>query len=70
VHLDAILGNYQLDALSFNVFILYLYMFRAASAHHQDVQIVLTPDDVLIQFAARNMYRHEINTLKKSASSW
>jgi hypothetical protein len=40
-HLDAILGNDQLDALFFNVFILCLYMFRAASAHHQEVQIVL-----------------------------
>jgi hypothetical protein len=34
VHLDAILGNDQLDALFLNVFILCLYMFRAASAHH------------------------------------
>jgi hypothetical protein len=41
VHLDAILSNYQLDALFLNVFILCLYMFRAASAHHQEVQIVL-----------------------------
>jgi hypothetical protein len=36
-----ILGNDQLDALFLNVFILCLYMFRAASAHHQEVQIVL-----------------------------
>jgi hypothetical protein len=36
VHLDAILGNEQLDALFLNVFILRLYMFRAASAHHQE----------------------------------
>jgi hypothetical protein len=41
VHLDAILGNDQLDALFHNVFILCLYVFRAASAHHQGVQIVL-----------------------------
>jgi hypothetical protein len=41
VHLDAILGNDQLDALFRNVFILYPYMFRAASAHHQEVLIVL-----------------------------
>jgi hypothetical protein len=41
VHLDAILGNDQLDALFLNVFILCLYMFRAASAHHQEGQIVL-----------------------------
>jgi hypothetical protein len=41
VHLDVILGNDQLDALFLNVFILCLYMFRAASAHHQEVQIVL-----------------------------
>jgi hypothetical protein len=41
VHLDAILGNDQLDALFLNVFILRLYMFRAASAHHQEGQIVL-----------------------------
>jgi hypothetical protein len=41
VHLDAILGNDQRDALFLNVFILHLYMFRAASAHHQEVQIVL-----------------------------
>jgi hypothetical protein len=44
VHLDAILGNDQLDALFLNVFILCLYMFRAASAHHQE------GDYVLIQF--------------------
>jgi hypothetical protein len=41
VHLDAILGNDQLDALFLNVFILCLYMFQAASAYHQEVQIVL-----------------------------
>jgi hypothetical protein len=40
VHLDAILGNDQLDALFLNVFILCLYMFRAASALHQEGQIV------------------------------
>jgi 2-keto-3-deoxy-L-rhamnonate aldolase RhmA len=40
-HLDAILDNDQLDALFLNAFILSLYMFRAASAHHQEVQIVL-----------------------------
>jgi hypothetical protein len=34
-HLDAILDNDQLDALFLNVFILHLYMFRAASDHHQ-----------------------------------
>jgi hypothetical protein len=42
VHLDAILGNDQLDTLFLNVFILCLYMFRAASAHHQEGEIVLT----------------------------
>jgi hypothetical protein len=36
VHLDAVLGNDQLDALFLNVFILCLYMFRAASAYHQE----------------------------------
>jgi hypothetical protein len=36
VHLDVILGNDQLDALFLNVFILCLYMLRAASAHHQE----------------------------------
>jgi hypothetical protein len=41
VHLDAILGNDQLDALFLNVFILRLYMFRAASAYHQEGQILL-----------------------------
>jgi hypothetical protein len=41
VHLDSILGKDQLDALFLNVFILCLYMFRAASAHHQEGQIVL-----------------------------
>jgi hypothetical protein len=41
VHLDAILGNDQLDALFLNVFILHLYMFRAASVHHQEVETVL-----------------------------
>jgi hypothetical protein len=40
-HLDAILGNDQLDALFLNVFILCLYMFRAANVHHQEGQIVL-----------------------------
>jgi hypothetical protein len=41
VHLDAILVNYQLDALFLNVFISCLYMFRAKSAHHQEGQLVL-----------------------------
>jgi hypothetical protein len=41
VHIEAVLDNDQLDALFLNVFILHLYMFRAASAHHQEVQIVL-----------------------------
>jgi hypothetical protein len=36
-----ILGNDQLEALFLNVFILRLYMFRAASARHQEDQIVL-----------------------------
>jgi hypothetical protein len=36
-----ILDNDQLDAFFLNVFILHLYMFRAASAHHREVQIVL-----------------------------
>jgi uncharacterized membrane protein YoaT (DUF817 family) len=40
-HLDAILGNDQFDALLLNVFILRLYMFRTASARHQEGQIVL-----------------------------
>jgi hypothetical protein len=42
-HIDwiDILGNDQFDALFLNVFILCLYMFRAASAHHLEVQIVL-----------------------------
>ena len=30
------LVNDQLDALFLNVFILYLYRFRATSAHHQE----------------------------------
>jgi hypothetical protein len=38
---EVILGNDQLDALFLNVFILCLYMFRAASAHDQEDQIVL-----------------------------
>jgi hypothetical protein len=41
VHLNVILGKDQLDALPLNVFILRLYMFRAASAHHQKGQILL-----------------------------
>jgi hypothetical protein len=41
VRLDVILVNDQLDALFLNVFISCLYMFRAASAHHQEGQIVL-----------------------------
>jgi hypothetical protein len=36
-----ILVNDKLDALFLNIFILCLYMFRAASAHHQEGQIVL-----------------------------
>jgi hypothetical protein len=36
------LGDDQLDAVFLNVFILCLYMFLAASAHHREVQIVLT----------------------------
>jgi hypothetical protein len=36
-----ILGSDQLDALFLNVFILCLYMFRAASAHHKEGQIGL-----------------------------
>jgi hypothetical protein len=36
-----ILGNDKLDALFLNVFILRLHMFRAASAHHQEGQLVL-----------------------------
>jgi hypothetical protein len=43
VHLDAIMGIDQLDALFLNVFILRLYMIRAASAHHQEGQVVLIP---------------------------
>jgi hypothetical protein len=39
VHLDVILVNDQLDALFLNVFISCIYMFRAASAHHQEGQI-------------------------------
>jgi hypothetical protein len=38
---EAVLGNEKFDALFRNVFILRLYMFRAASAHHQEGQIVL-----------------------------
>jgi hypothetical protein len=38
---STILDNDQLDALFLNIFILHLYMFREASAHHQEVQIVL-----------------------------
>jgi hypothetical protein len=41
VHLVAILGNDQLDALFLNAFILCPYMFRAASAHHEEVHIIL-----------------------------
>jgi hypothetical protein len=40
-HLDVILVNDQADALLLNVFISCLYMFRAASARHQEGQIVL-----------------------------
>jgi hypothetical protein len=43
-----ILVNDQLDALFLNVFISYLYMFRAASAHHQEGQILLIHHLVLI----------------------
>jgi hypothetical protein len=40
VTVHSILGNDQLDALFLIVFILCLYMIRAASAHHQEGQIV------------------------------
>ena len=42
LHLDVMLVNNQIDALFLNVFIfiLHLYMFRATSAHHQEVQSV------------------------------
>jgi hypothetical protein len=36
IKINTILGNDHLDALFLNVFILRLYMFRAASAHHQE----------------------------------
>jgi hypothetical protein len=55
-----VLDNDQLDALFLNVFILRLYMFGAASAHHQSFLLAGTadrhspecviPDGVLIQF--------------------
>jgi hypothetical protein len=38
---QVILGNDRLDALFLNVFILSLFVFRTASAHHQEGQIVL-----------------------------
>jgi hypothetical protein len=41
VNISHILANDQLDALFLNVFISCLYMFRAASAHHQEGHIVL-----------------------------
>ena len=41
VYLEVILDNNQHNALFLNVFISYLYMFRATSAHHQEDQIVL-----------------------------
>jgi hypothetical protein len=40
-NLACILVNDQLDALFLNVFISCLYVFRAASAHYQEGQIVL-----------------------------
>jgi hypothetical protein len=49
-----------------------LYMFRAASAHHQEDQIVLIqfgpPDDEHLLFETCRGVK--INTLRKSASSW
>jgi hypothetical protein len=41
-----ILGNDQLDALFRHMFILCLYMFQAASAHHQEGQTVLIHNPV------------------------
>jgi hypothetical protein len=41
ISFHTILGNDQLDTLFLNVFILCLYMFRAACAHHQEAQILL-----------------------------
>jgi hypothetical protein len=71
-------GNDQLDALFLNVFILCLYMFRAASAHHQEDQIVNTSSGILMQFGPpddehlllETCRGIKINTLRKSASSW
>jgi hypothetical protein len=40
VHLDEILVNDQLDAPFFNVFISFLYMFRATRVRHQEDQLV------------------------------
>ena len=63
---------------SFSIYLFQrLYMFRAASAHHQEGQLVI-PDSVLIQVGPPNdehllfeTYRCvEKNTLKNSASRW
>jgi hypothetical protein len=40
LHLDVILVNDQLDALFFNVFVSFLYMFRATITHRQEDQLV------------------------------
>jgi uncharacterized membrane protein YsdA (DUF1294 family) len=77
VHLEVILVNDQLDALFLNVFILCLYMFRATSASQSPTRVCYTRLCInkiwpswWWALVARNMYRHKINTLRKSASSW
>jgi hypothetical protein len=86
VHLDAILGNDQLDALFLNVFIFMplhvssskckrKLLTGTADSHSPECVI---PDDALIQFGPpddehlllETCRGIKINTLRKSASSW
>jgi hypothetical protein len=75
-----ILGNDQLHVLFLSVFILRLYMFRAASAHHQETSFLLAgradshspecviQDGVLIQFGPPDDEHLPANS--KLVSSW
>jgi hypothetical protein len=78
VHLDAVLGNDQLDALFLNVFF-YASTCRAGlDRHDRHSPECVIPDNVLIQFGPPDDEHLlleactgiKINTLRNSASSW
>jgi hypothetical protein len=77
VHLDAILGNDQLDALFLNVFIFMPLHVSSSKCSSSGGPNCIIPDDVLIQFGPpddehlllETCRGIKINTLGKSASS-